>query len=173
VKAFSERSVLAAFIASGALACASAGGGRLTSETSAPSPVDPAVDNGGATSQLAQGLLIRVHVVDNAIKDVEATVATIWNRQPRSIEEGHRVMVMGLWQGSEVARRVVPDNGVRVEEHRGIVLATTRTIVLTLPLARRVDTVAVTLPRGVPVPFDVRKTFEDFCVEWKEHPFCR
>ena len=111
-------------------------------------------------------------VVDNAIKEVKATVATVWNRHTRSVEEGHRLMVTGVWRGSEVVRIEVPDNEVRVEEHRGIVAARTRTIVVSLPLPRRVDTVAVTLARGAPVPFDVTKTFDDFCADRKVHPFC-
>jgi hypothetical protein len=153
--------------------CASAKPGRVTSRTSAPSPVDPVADNEKLLADLVPGLVITLEIIGSEPKLKNAHVAMVPRQETRR-EEGELIRVVGLAQGQEITSVAFPDERVNIEEHGGIVVMDERTVATTLPLPRRIDVVEVRLPRDVGrARFSVHDQIDKYCRQYPGSELCR
>lgn len=153
-------------------ACATAtdGPGVKTEETSEPRPVDAGVDNADVLAQTSPGLIVTLHVEGNTIRSYETQIAAV---SATTQAEGDSISITALSNGNRVATMSVADQLVNVQEEVGIVEVESRTLIGTMQLPMRVDTLIVESPvLEAAQELDVREVFDAFCEQYREQSIC-
>ncbi len=154
------------------MGCATAtdGPGIKTEETSAPRPVDAREDNAAVLAQTSPGLIVTLHVEGSTIRSVETQIASV---TATTQAESESISITALSNGDRIATMSVADQRVNVQEEVGIVETETRTLIGTMQLPSRVDTLIVESPALEETKeLDVRDVFDAFCEQYRDQSIC-
>lgn len=164
--------ILSIYAALAVTACASMEPGQVSTETSAPTPVDPIADNAAVIAGQTAGLVVTLSIDGERVQLVDARVMLIPKGTARR-QEGELVSLAGLRGGEVVTRLLIPDQRINVQENRGIVIQDQRTLNAALPLPAPIDELQVQLPGAEqPVKFAVGKKIRAFCGKHPEQDIC-
>ena len=141
-------------------------GGRATITRTEPMSEDADPLNALVAADTVDGLLLSFTIDGSQVRLDSAVPARVPRAQarPRQDPQGDMVTVIGLANGAEVARNVVPDNVLNASEDQGLVRTTKRQIALVLATLRPVDTVRVDAPATqASQSLDVRNAYAPYC----------
>lgn len=162
------RAYAAALIAAAILAgCASQAVVEPTVRMSEPRPVDPRQDivNVQYLRDSGPALLVAIRINDRELSVVNAVLAQAPKKTSRDSRGGDVVTVTALSGGQPVGSVTVADQILNVEENKGIVLVTDRTIHAAIPIMRRADSIEVRVSATgttarLPIPDEVYRVCE-------------
>ncbi len=153
-----------------ACATASDGPGVKTEQTTEPRPVDPRADNAEVIAQTLPGLIVTLNIEGGTVRSYETQIAAV---SATTQAEGDSISVTALSNGNRIATMSVADQRVNAQEEVGIVELESRTLIGTMQLPTRVDTLIVESP-GLEAAqeIDVRDVFDAFCEQYREQSIC-
>lgn len=153
-------------------ACATAtdGPGVKTEETSQPRPVDAREDNADVLAQTSPGLIVTLQIEGDTIRSIDTQIAAV---TATTQADSDSISISALSNGNQIATMSVADQRVNVQEEVGIVEVESRTLVGTMLLPSRADTLVVESPAlREAEEVDLSDVFDAFCEQYREQPIC-
>ncbi|HEU4522350.1 MAG TPA: hypothetical protein VFT12_10125 [Thermoanaerobaculia bacterium] len=148
-----------------------------TVQVEPPRPVAESEDpvNILVESETVDGLVLSVTIDGAAVTLDSAFPARVPKRLtgPRRDAEGDMVTFVGIANGREISRTVVPDNVINASEGEGLVRVTRRQIAAVLATDEPLDSVRVEAPAtGASATLDVRSAYARICEADPQNKWC-
>ena len=162
--------IIGAIMLLAACATATDGPGAKTEETTDPRPVDARTDNAQVLAQASLGLIVTLHIEGDIIRSYDTQIAAV---TATSQAKGDSISITALRNGDRIATMSVADQQVNAQEEVGLVKVESRTLIGTIQLPQRVDTLLVESPMLKDAKeLDVRKVFDVFCEQYRNQSIC-
>jgi hypothetical protein len=165
--------ILAGFTA--VCACASSSPSTAVANASPPQRLAAAEDplNVAMTRALTSGVLVTLRVSPQRIELKHVALMLVPANGPQEVGPGDYIIVTAYGRGTRVARSVVSDPTILVQERASALRARSRIVSVTVPAPSWIDTLEVTTTAsGQSARFDISSVIKNFCAFAKGEPVC-